>query len=100
MAQEQRRLPIIIGPEEEAVIAEIQGHLGQNTSMGAAVRYAILEWRRVRLKERRRQRDHDRVLGIDSPEARTCICHETVVGKSECPVHGPHPSLEPAKGGP
>jgi len=21
-----------------------------------------------------------------------CICHETVVGKDTCPVHGPHPS--------
>lgn len=25
-----------------------------------------------------------------------CICHETTVGKDECPVHGKHPALEEA----
>jgi hypothetical protein len=31
-------------------------------------------------------------LGIQPPGSRGCICHETVVGKNACPVHGPHPS--------
>lgn len=22
-----------------------------------------------------------------------CICHETVVGKAVCPIHGPHPAM-------
>lgn len=32
----------------------------------------------------------------DKPD---CICHETVMGKSECPVHGPHPAVEAANQG-
>lgn len=35
--------------------------------------------------------------GVDGPPP-GCVCHETVHGKSGCPVHGPHPAFTPVIG--
>lgn len=39
--------------------------------------------------------ENTRIRSISTVSIEGCICHETVVGKDACPVHGVHPAKKP-----